>query len=76
MFVIFLTHNVHSKYVYIYRNIFMYSVQFVNERIPTLKEAVSLCKELELVMFIEIKSSTTDIPRVKLIIVTITKLVL
>ena len=54
----------------------MYSVQFVNERIPTLKEAVSLCKELELVMFIEIKSSTTSIPRVKLIIVTITKLVL
>ena len=68
--------NVHSKYVYIYRTIFMYSVQFVNERIPTLKEAVSLCKELELVMFIELKSSTTDIPRVKLIIVTITKLVL
>lgn len=38
-------------------------VQFVGERIPTLREAVSLCKELDLVMFIEVKH-TTNIERV------------
>lgn len=39
------------------------SVQFVNERIPTLKEAATLCEELGLVMFIELKT-TSNIERV------------
>ena len=34
------------------------SVEFIGERIPTLKEAVSHCMELDLLIFIEIKSTT------------------
>lgn len=37
--------------------------EFENERIPTLKEAVALCKELGLVMLIELKN-TSDIEKV------------
>lgn len=37
---------------------FLSSLQFEDERIPTLKEAVALCKQLDLVMFLEIKSTT------------------
>ena len=37
--------------------------EFENERIPTLKEAVALCKELGLVMLIELKN-TSDIDKV------------
>ena len=37
--------------------------EFENERIPTLKEAVTLCKELGLVMLIELKN-TSDIDKV------------
>ena len=40
-------------------------VEFENERIPTLKEAVTLCKELGLVMLIELKN-TSDIEKVSL----------
>lgn len=38
-------------------------VEFENERIPTLKEALDLCKELGLVMLIELKN-TSDIEKV------------
>ena len=38
-------------------------VEYVNERIPTLKEAVTLCKELGLVMLIELKN-TSNIEKV------------
>ena len=41
------------------------SPEFAGERIPTLKETISLCRELDLVAFIEVKSSTTDIDRVR-----------
>lgn len=34
------------------------SAEFVGERIPTLKEAVNLCMELDLLIFVEIKSTT------------------
>ena len=36
------------------------SVQFVNERIPTLKEAITLCQELDLVMLIEVKNTSNE----------------
>ena len=40
-------------------------IEFENERIPTLKEAITLCKELGLVMLIELKN-TSDIEKVRL----------
>lgn len=40
-------------------------IEFENERIPTLKEAITLCKELGLMMLIELKN-TSDIEKVRL----------
>jgi hypothetical protein len=42
-------------------------VEYQNERIPTLKEAVALCKQLDLIMLIELKN-TSDIEKVIIIL--------
>ena len=38
----------------------MYSPEFAGEQIPTLQETLDLCEELDLLLFLELKSGSTD----------------
>lgn len=38
-----------------------YRYEYEGERIPTLEEAVMLCKELDLLMFLELKSDRKEV---------------
>lgn len=39
---------------------FYCSPEFADERIPTLREALDLCEELDLLLFLELQSGNTD----------------
>ena len=39
---------------------FYCSPEFADERIPTLHEALDLCEELDLLLFLELQSGNTD----------------